>query len=72
MRGLTPNEMLAFSKLLQMETNTLAMTKASINVISDQQLMTLYKTGITAAEARIAGLQQFVSENQIIQSGGVQ
>jgi hypothetical protein len=72
MKGLTPNEILSFTKLIQMETNALAMSKASVNLISDKQLMSLYKTGITAAEARITGLQQFVSENQIIPQGGVQ
>jgi ferritin-like metal-binding protein YciE len=68
MRQVTTNEILALNKFLQMETNSLAMAKAGINVISDQQLKTLAQSGITATEGRIRGLQQFIAENNIASS----
>ncbi|HYH04655.1 MAG TPA: hypothetical protein VEC37_16305 [Bacillota bacterium] len=65
MRQLTPGEKLALSTLLQAETNGLAMARAGINVITDEQLKALASAGITASEARIAGLQEFISENHL-------
>lgn len=65
MRQITTNELLALNKFLQMETNSLAMAKAGINVISDEQLKSLSKAGIQATEGRIRGLQQFIAENNI-------
>jgi len=65
MRQVTTNEVLALNKFLQMETNALTMAKASVSVISDQQLKTLAQSGITAAEGRIRGIQQFIVENNI-------
>ncbi len=53
------------STLLEMECNALAVAKAGINGISDDQLKTAAQSGITAAQARIAGLQQFIHENDI-------
>lgn len=72
MRKATPSELLSFNKLLQMETNSLAIAKAGINVISDEQLKTLAKSGIATAEARIRGIQQFIMENNITSAEGVQ
>jgi len=65
LRQLTPGEKLALSTLLQAETNGLAMARAGINVITDEQLKALASAGITASEARIAGLQEFISENHL-------
>jgi ferritin-like metal-binding protein YciE len=65
MRQVTTNEVLALNKFLQMETNSLTMAKAGVNVISDQQLKTLAQSGITATEGRIRGIQQFIEENNI-------
>ena len=65
MRQVTTNEILALNKFLQMETNALTMAKAGSNVISDQQLKALAQSGITATEARIRGIQQFIVENNI-------
>ncbi|MCX7747554.1 MAG: hypothetical protein N2645_11820 [Clostridia bacterium] len=65
MRQLTSGEVLSLSKLLQMETNGLAVAKASINMITDDQLKNLAQSGLTAAEGRIKGLQQFINENNI-------
>lgn len=70
MRQVTPNEILALNKFLQMETNSLAMSKAGINVISDPQLKTLTQSGITATEGRIKGIQQFIAENNITSTTG--
>ena len=68
MRQVTTNEVLSLNKFLQMETNALTMAKAGINVIADQQLKTLAQSGITATEARIRGIQQFIVENNITSS----
>lgn len=63
MRKLSQQEMLSLSKLLEMETNSLAIAKTSIMAISDEQLKTLAQSGIQTTEARIAGLQEFIQEN---------
>lgn len=65
MRQLTTNEILSLNKFLQMETNSLAMAKAGVNVIGDEQLRTLSQSGISAIEGRIKGLQQFIAENNV-------
>ncbi len=65
MRDLTPGELLSFSTLLQMESNALAVAKASQSAIGDEQLKELTQAGITAAQSRIMGLQQFISENRV-------
>ncbi|MDF2524714.1 MAG: hypothetical protein K0R31_2355 [Clostridiales bacterium] len=57
MKQLTPNEVLSISKMLKMETNSLVIAKAGINLISDEQLKTNAQSGIDATEARIKGLQ---------------
>ena len=72
MKKVTPSELLSLNKLLQMETNSLAIAKAGINVISDEQLRTLAESGISAAEARIRGIQQFIMENNVTTAEGVQ
>lgn len=63
MRQLTPGEVLSLSTLLAAETNALAIAKAGVNAITDQQLKAFTQSGITASQTRIAGLQQFISEN---------
>lgn len=65
MRKLTPGEVLSLTALLQMESNALAVAKASISAISDEQLKTLTQTGISAGQSRIMGLQQFIAENNV-------
>lgn len=72
MRQLSTVEVLNFTKLMQMEVNALAIAKAGINLITDEQLKTLANSGVQASEARIMGLQQFISENNIDQEKGVQ
>lgn len=66
MRQLTPSELLSLSTLLQMETNGLAVAKAGMIAIGDNELKNLMQSGIMASEARIKGFQQFISENGIV------
>lgn len=66
MRQLTPVEVLSLAKLIEMETNALTVAKTSLMAISDEQLKRLTQAGIAATQARIAGLQQFVMENDIV------
>ncbi|MCX7921403.1 MAG: hypothetical protein N3B21_05185 [Clostridia bacterium] len=70
MRQLTATEIISLSKLLQMETNGLAVAKAGVNIVNDEQLKALTQSGIIATEARIRGLQQFISENNIVTTTG--
>lgn len=72
MRQLTANEILTMSKLLKSEVNGLAVAKASMAAISDEQLKTLVQSGIAGAQARIKGLQQFIDENNVTSMGEVQ
>lgn len=65
MRDLTPGELLSFSALLQMESNALAVAKASQSAINDEQLKELTQAGILAGQSRIMGLQQFIAENKV-------
>ena len=71
MRKITPGENLSLNTLLQMETNALAVAKAGLNTITDPQLKSLAQSGITASESRILGLQQFITENNLINTGEV-
>lgn len=66
MRQLPTCEILSISNLIHMETTGLAMAKAGISVISDEELRDQAKSGINASELRIKGLQQFVEENNLI------
>lgn len=66
MRYLTDAEMLALAKTLEMETNALAVGQASLMGVGDEQLQRLIQTGIDSTQARIIGLQQFITENQVV------
>ncbi|PKM96258.1 MAG: hypothetical protein CVU84_00655 [Firmicutes bacterium HGW-Firmicutes-1] len=66
MKKLPSSEILSISNLILMETTGLAMAKAGVNVITDEQLKAQAKSGITAGEMRIKGLQQFIIENNVI------
>lgn len=72
MRKLSEVEVLALTKLLEMENNSLAIAKTSIMAISDAQLKSLAQTGIQTTESRIVGLQKFVSENILSSSAANQ
>ena len=65
MRKLAMGEILSMRELLQMESNALATSKATIMMIQDPQLKLLTESGILATEAKIKGLQQFIQENDI-------
>lgn len=69
MRNLTPNEVLSLSALLEMESNGLAVSKASHHAINDDELKSIAQAGIMASEARIKGIQQFITENGIVSGG---
>lgn len=69
MRQLTAAEVLSLTKLLEMETNALTVAKTSLMAISDEQLKSLAQTGISTAEARIMGIQQFIAENNVVSMG---
>ena len=68
MKNLAPNEILALSALITMETQGLAFAKASIPAMEDEQLRTMTETAIMSAEARIQGMQQLIHDKNI--SGG--
>lgn len=72
MRKITDSEILSITRLLQMETNGLAIAKAGLRMIGDDELRKLAETGISNSEARIKGLQQFITENNIVPSREVQ
>lgn len=72
LRKLSPGEILSLNKLLQMEAQGLSIARAGMAAITDEQLNTLTQSGITATEARIMGLQQFIAENHVTPTGEVQ
>lgn len=71
MRNLTEAEKLSLRELLQMETTGLATAKAAKMAITDEELQRAAEASILAAEGRIKGIQQFVNENNILNSGEV-
>lgn len=66
MRQLTPSELVFISKIMQMEAAELSVIKASLDLASDDQLKTTVKNYILNSESRLKGLQQFITENNII------
>ncbi len=66
MRNLSPHEVLTLSGVLKMEKDGLALARATQELIADEQLKKQADAGILAAEGRIKGLQQFVTENQLL------
>lgn len=72
MKQLTASEVIFLSKVLQLESADLSVSKASLALVSDKDLKRVVETGITSIEARIKGLQQFISENNITSVGGAQ
>lgn len=68
MSRITTGEMLQLRELLQMETNSVAKAKATLNLIQDEELLTLAKSGVQATEARIKGLQKFISDNDMVKA----
>lgn len=68
MKNLAQNEILALSALISMETQGLALAKASISAMGDEKLRDMTEAGIMSAEARIQGMQQLIHDKNI--SGG--
>lgn len=67
----TQSELLSLDKTLRLEMTGLAMAKAGRGVVTDNELASLIDSGIVSAEARIKGLQKFISDNAVIE-GAVQ
>lgn len=72
MRVLSESEMLSLRELLQMETNALAKIKATEVAVTDDELKSQVKASIMAGEKRVKGIQQFISENNILVDRGVE
>ncbi|AEG60745.1 hypothetical protein [Desulforamulus ruminis] len=72
MRQLTPSEILSLREMLQMESNAMAKGKATLPLITDNDLRRTAESSIEAMDARVKGLQQFIAENNILRTEGVQ
>ena len=72
LRQLTEGELLSLTGLLKMEKDGLTVTKAIHSLITDDDLRRQAEAGILATESRVKGIQQFINENQITLTGGVQ
>ena len=70
MRKLSEGELLSLTGLLSMEKDGLAVAKVMKNLISDEDLKREAETGVLAVEGRIKGVQQFINENQVTNTGG--
>lgn len=58
--------------MLQMESNALAKGKATLAMITDNDLRKVAENSIEAMDGRVRGLQQFIAENKVIRSEEVQ
>lgn len=72
MRVISDSEMLSLREMLQMETNALAKAKATQMAVTDEELNCTVKASIMAGEKRVKGIQQFISENNILVNKGVE
>lgn len=72
MRELTEGELLSLTGLLKMENDGLTVARAIQSLITDDDLRRQAEAGILATESRVKGIQQFVDENQITTTGGIQ
>jgi len=71
MRKLTDAEMLSLTNLLKLETDGLAVSRAMQALITDEDLKKQAESSILATEGRIKGIQQFINENRITETGEV-
>ncbi len=71
MRQLAPSEMLSLRELLQMESNGLTKARATKAIVQDKDLQKQVDAAILAAEGRVKGIQQFISENNVVDVTGV-
>ena len=72
MRVLSDSEMLSLREMLQMESNALAKAKATQMAVTDEELTRQVESSIMAGEKRVKGIQQFISENNILVNQGVE
>ena len=72
MRKLSEAELIMSTEALKMEAEGLATARATHMLIEDSDLKKSAEAGIMAAEARIKGMQQFINENQVLDSREVQ
>lgn len=70
MRKLSEGELLSLTGLLTMEKDGLAVARVMKNLITDEDLKREAEAGVLAAEGRIKGVQQFINENQVTNTGG--
>ena len=70
MRKLAEHEKVSLREILQMETNGLAKLEAVKKMIQDEDLKRQAESAALAAEGRIKGIQQFLSENGIVINEG--
>lgn len=66
MRQLTAIEVLALTKSLEGEMHALATAKTSLMNMQDEELKKVTQLGIKSTEMRIARLQEFINENDIV------
>ncbi len=66
MRTLSEIENLSLAAVLKMESDALIMQRAIDAIITDEDLKRQSQSSILAAEGRIKGMQQFISENDIL------
>ncbi|HYF81823.1 MAG TPA: hypothetical protein VEB00_02170 [Clostridia bacterium] len=66
MRSLSEAELLNLNKLLQAEASGVTKARMMIPAINDDELRRTAETSILTCEARIKGIQQFITENNII------
>jgi pantoate kinase len=71
MRELTPSEIISIRDLLQMEVIGVMTSQAMDRFIKDPELKNLSESGMQAAKARIAEIQRFIRENNVVSVEGV-
>lgn len=67
MRTLSQAEVLSLTTLLTLEQDGLAIARTMQQLIDDDELKKQAEAGILATEGRIKGIEQFITENRIIQ-----
>lgn len=72
MRKLSEAEVLSLTGILTMEKDGLAVARTMKDLIVDEEIKRQADAGILAAEGRIKGIQQFINENHVIETKGVQ
>lgn len=66
MRKLSETEILSLNKLLQLETSAITKARIMVPMIEDERLKGIAETSVLSSEARIKNIQQFLNENNII------